>query len=163
MPLPPCLSLSPFMISFLGCSWLPLPPCLPWWSQFWAALGCRCRLVSQACSSEMLSGVYAGTICCTFNPVIFTVPHARIACVESDVTVSIQVPLTARHWCGVLQFPSLHMEDFAGIYWNPIWDINPVEFDSLLTYFYFTCITTCPIASSTVSAIQTITTAIQCH
>ena len=65
--------LSPCMISILGCSWLPLPPCLPSfvslrdlhsglllaavaalspficfpaWSPFWAALGCRCRLVS---------------------------------------------------------------------------------------------------------------------
>ena len=28
--LPPCLaSFVPFMISILGCSWLPLPPCLP--------------------------------------------------------------------------------------------------------------------------------------
>ena len=60
-----------FLISILGCSWLPLPPwlfvslhdrfsrlllaagaalspfiCLPAWSPFWPALGCRCRLVS---------------------------------------------------------------------------------------------------------------------
>ena len=68
-------SLSPFIISSLGCSWLPLPtlgcclpPCLPSlcpfmisglgcfvsqaclasWCPFWAAPGCRCRLVSQA-------------------------------------------------------------------------------------------------------------------
>ena len=35
MPLPPCLpSLSPFMISLLGCSWLPLPPCIPSLSLF---------------------------------------------------------------------------------------------------------------------------------
>ena len=38
VPLPPCLPLSPFMISILGCSWLLLPPCLPSF--------CRCRLVS---------------------------------------------------------------------------------------------------------------------
>ena len=55
LPLPPCLpSLSPFVTSTLGCSWLPLPPCLPSLSPFvisaplWAALGCRCRLVSPA-------------------------------------------------------------------------------------------------------------------
>ena len=66
MVLPPCLPLCPFI-------------CPPSWSPFWAALGCRyrlvplhlssnlvsalccrCRLVSQACSLEMLSGVYAG-------------------------------------------------------------------------------------------------------
>ena len=35
MPLPPCLPLCPFI-------------CPPSWSPFWAALGCRCRLVSQA-------------------------------------------------------------------------------------------------------------------
>ena len=30
LPLPPCLpSSSPFIISILGCSWLPLPPCPP--------------------------------------------------------------------------------------------------------------------------------------
>ena len=64
LPLPACLpSLSPFMISLL-----PLPPCLPSLSPFIIsllaaaaalslklvslphfALGCRCRLVSQAC------------------------------------------------------------------------------------------------------------------
>ena len=86
LPLPPCVpSLCPFMISLPGCSgclpsclsglllaaaaalspklvslhdfcsgllWLPLPHCLPSLSPFmlvWAALGCRCRLVSQAC------------------------------------------------------------------------------------------------------------------
>ena len=67
------LHLSPCMISILACSWLLLPPCLPSfvslrdlpsglllaaaaalspficlpaWSPFWAALGCRCHLVS---------------------------------------------------------------------------------------------------------------------
>ena len=51
LPLPPSLpSLSPFLISLLGCSWLPLPPCLlacfPSWFLFWAARGCRCHLIS---------------------------------------------------------------------------------------------------------------------
>ena len=81
-------SLFSFLISLLCCSWLPLPPCLsaglPSWFLFWAALGCRCRLVSQLVSlhdfpfglllaaaaallvsqhvPEMLSGVYAGVI-----------------------------------------------------------------------------------------------------
>ena len=50
MPLPPCLpSVSSFMISILGCSWLLVPPCLPSFSPFmislpgcsWAALGCH--------------------------------------------------------------------------------------------------------------------------
>ena len=45
------LHLAPCMI--LACSWLPLPPspfiCLPSWPPLWAALGCRCRLVSQTC------------------------------------------------------------------------------------------------------------------
>ena len=46
LPLLPCLpSLSPFMISILGCSWLPLLPCLPSLSP----LGCRCCLASPAC------------------------------------------------------------------------------------------------------------------
>ena len=61
LPLPP-----PFIVSILGCSWLPLAALSPFMSQaclpscpklvslhdflsFWAALGCRCRLVSQAC------------------------------------------------------------------------------------------------------------------
>ena len=52
LPLPPSLpSLSPFLISLLDCSWLPLPPCLlasfSSWFLFWAALGCRCHLISQ--------------------------------------------------------------------------------------------------------------------
>ena len=60
---PPCLpSLSPFMISILGCSW---PRCRLV-SQVWflAALGCRCRLVSTAClPSWSLLGCFVSQAC----------------------------------------------------------------------------------------------------
>ena len=84
--LPPCLpNLSPFVISILGCSWLPLPSCLPslspfmisilgcsWpficlpsWSPFWAALGCRCRLVYLCVSLHGLHSWLPLPPCCS--------------------------------------------------------------------------------------------------
>ena len=75
VPLPPCLPLSPFMISILGCSWLLLPPCLPSLFPFvisilgcsWLPLPPPCFLVAGSWAAQMLSGVYAGIID-VFNP-----------------------------------------------------------------------------------------------
>ena len=48
LPLPPSfLRLSPLMISILGCSWLPLLPCLPSLSPLMSILGCSWRRPPQ--------------------------------------------------------------------------------------------------------------------
>ena len=68
MPLPPCLPLCPFICppswspfwAALGCHCrLVSQARLPSWSPFWAALGCRCRLVPLHLSSNLVSA-----LCC---------------------------------------------------------------------------------------------------
>ena len=100
------LPLSPFMISVLGCSWLPLPPCLvsfvslhdlhsglllaaaaaalsPFiclssWSPFRAVLGCRCRLVSQAClPNDLHSGLFLAAAAAALSPKLVALHDLR--------------------------------------------------------------------------------------
>ena len=68
MPLLPCLPLCPFICpaswslfwASLGCRCrLVSQACLPSWFPFWAALGCRCRLVPLHLSSNLVSA-----LCC---------------------------------------------------------------------------------------------------
>ena len=83
MPLPPCLpTLSRFMISILGCSWLPLPPCVPNLSPFMISLPEE-PMVSEHLrirNKKLLLYEYSNNALCFFGHAIWGLCQCNFIC-----------------------------------------------------------------------------------
>ena len=116
MPLPPCLPLCPFICppswspfwAALGCRCrLVSQARLPSWSPFWAALGCRCRLVPLHLSSNLVSA-----LCCRCRLVSQACSLEMLSGVYAGI-ITIEIP-----WCPDFHFLSSgksQLEDGEGV------------------------------------------------